>query len=240
MTDDHRRACRRDPSTCRRSTKTKSIASWLRNRPSRASQIALISGDVSSDTTAEGDADTESIYRHCLRLTNTRTGTTRYCRSRTSSRHRTASGTGRAAGDSPTQCRHCRLRSILMRRRSRRTHGEWRVSPPAIPGSSVTRSSLRILRKLATVTSIAALLQHVTFVRLTAMCLRSRIQVEHESRLQLPEPADGGATREDDMDIRAKGCGSQVMADALSRDEIWPSRAAGPEHRSPAAHGEMS
>jgi hypothetical protein len=70
MTDDYRRACRRDPSTCRRSTKTKSIAFWLRNRPSRASQIALISGDVSSDTTAEGDADAESICRHCLGLTN--------------------------------------------------------------------------------------------------------------------------------------------------------------------------
>jgi esterase/lipase superfamily enzyme len=34
------------------------------------SQIALISGDVSSDSMAEGDADTESIYRHCVRLTN--------------------------------------------------------------------------------------------------------------------------------------------------------------------------
>jgi pimeloyl-ACP methyl ester carboxylesterase len=34
------------------------------------SQIALISGDVSSNSMAEGDTDTESIYRHCVRLTN--------------------------------------------------------------------------------------------------------------------------------------------------------------------------
>jgi len=34
------------------------------------SQIALISGDISSNSLADGDADTESIYRHCVRLTN--------------------------------------------------------------------------------------------------------------------------------------------------------------------------
>ena len=34
------------------------------------SQIALISGDISSNSMADGDADTESIYRHCVRLTN--------------------------------------------------------------------------------------------------------------------------------------------------------------------------
>jgi len=34
------------------------------------SQIALISGDISSDSMAAGDADTESIYGHCVRLTN--------------------------------------------------------------------------------------------------------------------------------------------------------------------------
>jgi esterase/lipase superfamily enzyme len=35
-----------------------------------ASQIALISGDISSVSMMAGDADTESIYRHCVRLTN--------------------------------------------------------------------------------------------------------------------------------------------------------------------------
>jgi esterase/lipase superfamily enzyme len=34
------------------------------------SQIALISGDISSGSMTEGDADTESIYSHCVRLTN--------------------------------------------------------------------------------------------------------------------------------------------------------------------------
>jgi len=34
------------------------------------SQIALISGDISSGSMAAGDADTESIYGHCVRLTN--------------------------------------------------------------------------------------------------------------------------------------------------------------------------
>ena len=34
------------------------------------SQIALISGDISSNSMADGDADTESIYGHCVRLTN--------------------------------------------------------------------------------------------------------------------------------------------------------------------------
>jgi esterase/lipase superfamily enzyme len=34
------------------------------------SQIALISGEISSISMAAGDADTESIYRHCVRLTN--------------------------------------------------------------------------------------------------------------------------------------------------------------------------
>jgi pimeloyl-ACP methyl ester carboxylesterase len=34
------------------------------------SQIALISGDISSSSMTEGDADTESIYGHCVRLTN--------------------------------------------------------------------------------------------------------------------------------------------------------------------------
>jgi transposase/pimeloyl-ACP methyl ester carboxylesterase len=34
------------------------------------SQIALISGDISSASMTAGDADTESIYAHCVRLTN--------------------------------------------------------------------------------------------------------------------------------------------------------------------------
>ena len=34
------------------------------------SQIALISGDISSISMSIGDADTESIYGHCVRLTN--------------------------------------------------------------------------------------------------------------------------------------------------------------------------
>ncbi len=34
------------------------------------SQIALISGDISSNSMADGDADTELIYGHCVRLTN--------------------------------------------------------------------------------------------------------------------------------------------------------------------------
>jgi esterase/lipase superfamily enzyme len=34
------------------------------------SQIAFISGDISANSMVAGDADTESIYRHCIRLTN--------------------------------------------------------------------------------------------------------------------------------------------------------------------------
>ena len=34
------------------------------------SQIAFISGDISSSSMEAGDSETESIYRHCLRLTN--------------------------------------------------------------------------------------------------------------------------------------------------------------------------
>jgi hypothetical protein len=34
------------------------------------SQIAFISGDISSSSMEAGDSETESIYRHCIRLTN--------------------------------------------------------------------------------------------------------------------------------------------------------------------------
>ncbi|MBV9555138.1 MAG: alpha/beta hydrolase [Alphaproteobacteria bacterium] len=34
------------------------------------SQIALISGDISASSLTAGDSETESIYRHCIRLTN--------------------------------------------------------------------------------------------------------------------------------------------------------------------------
>jgi pimeloyl-ACP methyl ester carboxylesterase len=34
------------------------------------SQIAFISGDISSNSMEAGDSETESVYRHCLRLTN--------------------------------------------------------------------------------------------------------------------------------------------------------------------------
>lgn len=41
-----------------------SAANWT------VSQIALISGDISSASMTAGDADTKSIYGHCVRLTN--------------------------------------------------------------------------------------------------------------------------------------------------------------------------